>query len=166
MAKRRRGGGKFIALPVEQTNALSTLGDKIVKAASLTGFDSTKFRCVAVDLYWALQGATPTEGPLEVGIANGDLSVTEIGEMLDANPTSQSDIVALEQIKRPVRRSGQFPVQAANEVIADGRKVRTKLHTILDTGIELVFWVRNNSGGALTTGAVVECTGTIYGYWI
>ncbi len=154
-----------MALPVNQSITLSTLGDRTVALASLTNLGQTRFKVISVDLYWSVAGLTAGEGPIEVGIANQNLTVGEIGEMLDANPTSQTDIIAMERIKRPVRRSGQFPGLSTNEALADGKKIRTKLFTVLNEGVELAIWARNNSGAALTTGAQIEATGTVYGYW-
>ncbi len=134
--------------------------------ANLTTLGSTKFRVVSADIYWSYAGHTAAEGPLEVGIANGDLSVAEVAECLDSNPTSQSDIVAREFARRPVRRSGVFDGVATIASLNDGKSIRTKLNTILDEGTELKAWIKNLDASALTTGTLIKINGAIYGYWI
>ncbi len=150
---------------VDITIALLTLGTGTIIDGDLTALGTTKYRVVSMDLLWTIRDHTAGEGPIEVGIANGDLSNTEIGEALDANPTSPSDIVTIERTRRPVRIAGLFPGLLTEEALNDGKVIRTKLRTILDTGIELIAWVRNDSGAMLTTGTVVGIHGTVYGYW-
>ncbi len=167
MAKHKaRRNSKFQALPINIQIALTTLGNAALLATAMTALGTTKFRTISADLQWSLRGSTPGEGPLQVGLANGNLTGAEIIENLDANPSSQNDIIALEWARRPVRRSGAFAVIAANETLNDGKPIRTKLRTYLDEGVELNAWVRNQSGAVLTTGAIVTIQGTLYGVWV
>ncbi len=145
---------------------LATLADEAVFKAALTTLGITKFRVISSDLMWVINGLTAQEGPLIVGISNSDLSTTEIKEALDANPNSQADIIAIERNKRPVRRSGVFVGLATDDVLNNGKPIRTRLHTILDEGKELDAWCRNKSGATLTTGATVHAFGTVYGFWM
>jgi len=89
-----------------------------------------------------------------------------VKEALDSNLTSQSDIIARERARRPVRRAGVFYGLSTDEVFNNGKPIRTKMFTVLDEGKELEAWARNQSGGILTTGATVHCFGRVYGYWI
>ncbi len=164
--RRRKGRGRFIALPIETVISLGALAQDIVASANITGFGNTKFRVVAADLSWTLNAATATEGPVMVGIANADLSDTEIQEALDASPVSASDIIALERMRRPVRIAGTFSLAGADETLNDGKAIRTKLHTVLEAGIELDVWARNKGQATLTTGGLVTVLGKLYGYWL
>ncbi len=167
MAKhRKRKNSKFFAYPVEATLSLSTLAADATLAAALTAFGQTRVRVISADLTWSRKGATVNEGPIRVGISNSNLAVAEINEKLDARPTSQTDIIAMERSRRPVRTSGAFPGEQANETLNDGKPIRTKLSTILNEGTELNIWARNKSGAALTTGGVVQVQGTFYLVWI
>ncbi len=152
-------------MPITADLVLSTLANGVVVATNLTTFGLTKVRCISADLSWSLNGATALEGPIVVGLASGDLSVTEIAEKLDAAPTSRSDRVQMEQGGRPVRSSGRFPVLSSNEVIDNGNMKRTKCPWFVDEGIELLVWARNKSGATLTTGAIVRVQGTLYMTW-
>ncbi len=164
--KGRRRNSKFQALNVSTTITIGALADAVVVSGSLTGLGTTRFRVVSADLMWAQNGHTSPEGPMIVGIFNGDLSNTEVGEALDAIPTSQSDIIAIERTRRPVRRAGVFSGQNAVENLYDGRMKRVKLHTVLNEGVELKAFARNASGATFTTGTLLEVTGTVYGFWI
>ncbi len=163
--KRRRRNTKFQVLTVDQIVSLGALVSSGILSGAITSLGVTRYTVLSTDLLWAMDDITAGEGPITVGIANGDLSNTEISEMLDANPTSQSDIIARERLRRPVRQSGVFAGFDTHETLNDGKFIRTKLRTSLNEGVELVIWARNKSGVTLTAGAVVRVTGKIYGYW-
>ncbi len=79
-----------------------------------------------------------------------------------------SDIIARERASRPVRRAGVFPIEsvtAGNSVLADGRQIRTPLRFSMSIGKDLKYYAFNQSGATLTTGAVLEVQGVIYGRW-
>jgi len=153
-------------LNVDASVALSTLANATILSVDITALGITKFRVVSMDLSWQIRDQTPGEGPIQVGVANSNLTNTEIGECLDATPTSQTDIIPLERLRRPVRTVGAFNSVSADEVLNDGRMMRTKFHTVLDEGTELEVWARNRSGSSLTGGAFLAVQGRVYGYWI
>ncbi len=165
-AKRRRRRRNFQSISVDTVITLGAVGDKGMVKNDLTAFGITKFRCVATDLIWTANGQTVNEAPILFGVANSNLSTAEIAEMLDAVPNSQTDIIALERVRRPVRQIGVFHGQSVNTIINDGKVVRTKFHTVLDEGTEVTAWARNESGATLTTGMTIHCFGRVYGYWI
>ncbi len=171
MARRRRGGkpyrkfsSKFQVLPVNVNIGLATLANNtVVKTPLITIADD--FWVQSGDLSFALQDATASEGPLYFGVSNGDLSVTEIKEGLNALPTSRSDIIEREKARRPIRRLGQFSVAGVEEVWNDGRMKRVSIKMYLAEGIDIDMWVMNVSGATLTTGAIIQTTGVLYGEW-
>ncbi len=164
---RRRRNSNFFAYPLNTTHPLGTLAAGVITSAAMTAFGTTRVRVISADLTWAIAGSTAQEGPLRVGLTSSNLSNTEIGEALDAAPTSKADIIAIERSKRPVRSVGQYEIQSTTEVLNDGKPIRTKLQFGLDEGIELNLWVRNVSGIAnLTTGAAVIVSGILYCVWL
>ena len=167
MAKHGRGrkASRFQAIPVDVQIALGALGASIVTSGALTNLGTTKFRVVSTDLTWSLKDKAIGQGPIKVGIFNGDLSNTEVGEALDASPTSMADIVGREQARRPVRSVGQFSAGSTDSVLNDGKPIRQKLVTMLDEGVELEAFARNGDSGTLTTGVLIDIVGFIYGYW-
>ncbi len=168
MAKRRSlakaRNSRFQALQVNAILTLATLASETALTQALTAL-ADDFWIQSMDLNWAIRTATAGEGPIAVGIANGDLSVSEIKEALNASPVSRSDIVNREHARRPVRRVAQFEVLAANESLNDGKPIRTVGKMYLAEGTELNAYAFNQSGASLTTGAVIRIWGTIYGVW-
>ncbi len=119
--------------------------------------------CISADCLWAIRDLTAGEGPLQVGLAHSDYTASEIKEALEAGASfDPGDKVEQEQARRLVRRSGQFAGQVPQEIINDGRPKRTKLGFMVSQGFNLNLWVKNKSGATLTTGAVVEISGTLY----
>ncbi len=169
MSKHKRRGrrGGFQAIPYTAQLSLSTLADNTVLTGNFLGGTFVEdFYCVSVDALWSINGLTAGEVPIEAGFNHGDLSVTEIGEALDAEILDPSDIIARERARRPVRRAVKFSEGAATEmVINNGTEVRTPLRFMVNDGKAIQFWVANRSGGALTTGSRVEISGTLYGRW-
>ncbi len=162
----RRRNSKFFVYPVETTLSLGSLSADAVLLSALTAFGITKVRLISADLTWSRKGATVNEGPVRVGLANNNLAIGEVAEKLDARPTSQTDIIAMERSRRPVRDAGAFQGENANETLNDGKVIRTKLGFVLDEGAELSIFVRNKSGASLTTGGVVQVQGKLYLAWI
>ncbi len=155
----------FVAIPFAAGLTLSTLADGVVLAgAALAAFGEDIF-IVSMDLLWTLRGGTAGEGPIIVGVAHGDLTVTEIKEALEAELTDPDDIIAKERARRPVRRVGVFPGLATNESLEDGKKIRQKVKFSVGDTHTLNLFAQNNSGGALTGGQICNISGTIYGRW-
>ncbi len=170
MAKRRgrkRNYNRFQAIPFESSNALSTLNDNVVISQNLLGAEfSEDYYAIAADCTWSLLGGTAGEGPISVGLAHNDLSVTEIKEALDAEITDPDNIIAREQSRRPVRKAGTFPGLATNETINHGDPQRTRLKFMIGDGHGPAQYAINRSNGNLTGGQVVVCEGVLYGRWI
>ncbi len=164
VAKKRGKNRNFQAIPVQNAMALGTLADGVVISAALANLTQEAWM-IRADLLWMTRGVTSGEGPLTVGIADGELSVTEIAEAEDASPTSQSDRVARERASRPVRRVGAFPLAAPDEVLNDGKPIRTTMKWMEAGDNEPEFYARNQGGATLTTGGVVEVTGTLFIAW-
>ncbi len=163
-SKKNRKG--FIAIPFTAQLALSTLASlTVLDAAVLSATWGEDIFIISVDSYWSLRDLTPGEGPIIVGFAHGDLSVGEIAENLNAEVTDPDDIIARERARRPVRKAGQFTGLLANEALNDGKKLRTRLKFSVGEGHNLAFWARNDSGATLTTGAILNLSGTLYGRW-
>ncbi len=161
--KRRRRKSNFVAIPFNVSLALSTLADNTVLATDLV--DTTEdLYVISVDGQFTIRGATSGEGPLAVGYAHGDLSVGEILENLNAEVGNPDDIIQSERARRPVRRAGSFQMLSPDEVLALGQVIRTTCKFSVGEA-DLAMWIFNMSGAVMTTGAVLQCIGTIYGRW-
>ncbi len=165
MVKHNRRKG-FQAIPFTDQLPLITLGNDLVLAqAPIAAFAGKSFFGISVDTLWGIRGLTAGEGPITVGWAHGDLSTTEIAEALVAEVNDPSDIIARERARRPVRRAGIFSAITVDQTLNDGTLIRTPLRFSISIGKTLVFWAMNQSGAALTTGAILEVQGVVYGRW-
>ena len=162
-AKKNRKG--FVAIPFETAVNLSTLAnDDVLSVASMASFGEDIY-IISVDCLFSIRGLTALEGPLQFGFAHSDLTDTEIKEALEAELTDPDDIIAKERARRPVRRAGQFSGLNTDDIFNDGRVKRVKIKFSVGDGFTLDAWIKNRSGSALTTGANVGVTGTLYGRW-
>ncbi len=167
LAKRGRKGGRPIVVIKQQNSvALSTLAtDTVVKVDGLVL--AQDFHHVSSDIIATLRGMTANEGPIDYGIAQSELSVAQIQEALDASPTSQNDVTAIERTRRRVRQMGVFERSSEeDQQTNNGRFKRQKLFIRIPAGQEMpALWVRNRSGATLTTGGVANFQQKNYGYW-
>ncbi len=165
MAKKSgKGRRKFNLRRVRVTPAIAlvTLGSGIVIAANVTPAAVSTYRCVSIKGQWALSALTAGEGPISVGYAHSDYSVTEIKEAIDAGAAiDQGDKLEQEKANRLVRRVGTFPaIQGA--VLNDGKPIATKLNWLMTIGDSVNLWAQNESTGALTTGARLNMQGDMW----
>lgn len=141
---------------------LGTLGSLTVIDGNLGTNDSRKY-LISCDGQWSIQGHTVGEGPISVGYAHSDYSVTEIKECLEQTAGfNRSDKIAQEQQRRLVRRAGVFDGDQDVAKLNDGEAIRTRLGFILEEGAELAIWAHNLDTAALTTGTRVEFEGTVF----
>lgn len=146
-------------------NGLSTLASDAVKLSTAPTL-SQDVLIHSLDQIISVRDLTPGEGPLEFGVADATLTVTEIAEALDASPAHANDVPAVEHAKRKVRTIGQFSGLAESETYNDGRPRRVKLNWFVNAGQSFpVMWVRNRSGATLTTGSIVEMNNKFYATW-
>ncbi len=162
MSKRARKRDKnFVAISFEGQLALGTLSNAIVISGGIFGavFGEDIF-VVSADLLFTLRDLTGGEGPIKVGLAHSDLSVTEINEAITVELTDPDDIITKERLSRPVRTVGIFTSDTAasggqTNRLEDGTKIRQKLMFSIGDGFTLDMWAKNQSGATLTTGAIV-----------
>ncbi len=161
--KRRRYRGVWRQVPIDFTLALSTLADNDLIAGTLTNNAVDSLRAMSLKATWTLEGATASEGPITVGIAHGDYSAAEVEEWYEAiGAMNRSDKVAAEQAGRLCRRVGTFAaLQTGAENMNDNKPIKTRLNWLISPGLNIQAWAHNDSGGALTTGAVVHVQGVL-----
>ncbi len=162
----RRNPKGFQAWPISKELSLGTLVNNVaVKVAVITFTDG--IYAISADLVMAIHTQVSGEGPLQFGLAHGDLTVTEITEALIAAPVSRSDLVQMERARRPVRSAGLFQGLNIDEIWENGEKVRIPLKFTITQSNSLSLWVVNRSNATLTVGnAVVELNGVLYGRWL
>ncbi len=166
----RNRNSAFEALPFNTSQALSTLAQDTALATNVTGTLVDPLFVISMDYKAAIRALTPTEGPIEIGVAHGDYSVSEIIEALSAGQsiTGRSvNKIEQERRKRQVRSLGFFSGETADDALDDGQTKRVKLGWVIGTGKTLNFFeINRGSAAPLTTGAIVEYSGKIYGRWL
>ncbi len=163
-ASRRRRRSKLIVINIDMSVALGALLPQIVVRDAPTAGElaSRSMYMISSDLYVAQNGMTEGEGPIEVGWAHDDLSITEIKEGIEADTADRNDQIALERAGRKIRRIGLFSGLAAGAVLNDGKDVRTRLGFMVDTGSGIALYAYSRDQAQLTTGGVVQVIGKIY----
>ncbi len=166
---KHKNNRNFVAIPITAAVPLSTLANDTVVKGSLIGTLLEDLFIFMTDLSWTLRDITIGETPVEVGLSHSDYTVAEILETLNVNFLGPGEKIEQERARRLVRSVGAFiGTQASDGGISlnDGRKIRTKLRWVANSGKDLSVWARNVSGGTLTTGAILQCHGFIYGRWM
>ncbi len=163
---RRKRRGNFVTIPFTTSLALSTLADEaVISADLLANAFGEDIYVLSIDASFSIRDLTGGEVPIRVGFAHGDLTDAEIAESLQAELTDPDDIIAKERSRRPVRTAGMFGLSAAEQVLADGNVKRVPMKFSVGNDHDIGVWAQNQSGATLTTGAIVECHGQIYGRW-
>ncbi len=162
MAKRRRSrwGPNDKNIPfLSNLNVGAPLDGIVVKGTTLAASDRS-YRLLSFTTQWAMRGHTASEGPIMVGYAHNDYSVTEIKEALEAEAAmATGDKVANEQANRLVRLVGTFQGALTDEVLNDGKPIRTRLNWAIPLGGNVAVFAYNRSGATLTTGSVIVNSG-------
>ncbi len=118
-------------------------------------------RIVSVKMTWQISALTADEGPLTVGYAHPDYSVTEIKECLEAQAAIDlGNKVAQEKANRLVRIVGT--IDSEDERLNDGLPVKTKLNWSLPAGMTPNVFVFNEQTGALTSGSSLKLSGDMW----
>ncbi len=165
MANRGRGRGRrrytLRAVNVTPALAVTNLGAGIVVTTGLTGTSDAQYRLVTAQLTWLIDGMTAGEGPVTVGFAHNDYSVTEIKEALEsASSISPGDKVAQERNNRLVRKVGVLSAESPE--LNDGQPIKTRLNWAMQIGSAVNLFVYNDSGVQLTTGGTINTMGTLW----
>ncbi len=159
--RRRRQQG-IAAVPLSGSVALATLADEAVILAALSGGLVDPFYAISADV--AINAVAGTGGEMVlVGLSHGDYSVTEVKEALEVEILGKSvDMINLERARRKVRDVSLLNLGAQKDEV---EVKRVPLRFTLGTGKTLNLFVKNRSGAALTTGALVKISGKMYGRW-
>ncbi len=166
MAKHTRGGRKgrsgYRYLPVDEILTVGNLTTKDVIANDYSATVDADTYMMSAKLMWGLEGATVGDGPMVVGLAHNSYTAAQIEEAIEASASwDQGDKIANEHRRRLIRTVGIFPLVAADEVLNDGRPIRTKLGFVCQIGTTLKTWAYNPSTGTIATGIVINATGGV-----
>ncbi len=159
---RRRRRFNLRRVRVSPQIILSTLGSVTAITSNVTGSADGQYRAVTLDCSWAQNLLTAGEGPVTVGYAHSDYSVTEIKEAIEiAAGISVGDKIAQEKANRLVRIVGTFESDAQS-VLNDGRRIKTRLNWLIPIGKSVNIFAYNEFASALATGCVIHLQGDMW----
>ncbi len=149
--------GRYLKGTVDEDLQLSTLAAKTVVSVAFDESAVEKTLVSSIVAAYSMRGFTiaSSDGPILVGLAHSDYTVTEIKEWIE-NPASwdPGDKIAQERAKRLIRKIGVFENTSADlgaDVLNDGKPIKTKLNWSLTTGKTIQLWAYNMGSSALAT---------------
>ncbi len=163
-----------------QTIALATLADQAAIGFSVLTL-SEDFRILKSEIVAGIVNLDDEENVvgLQLGIANGELSAAEIAQALVAQgPVDANDRLAQERAERWVKIlsaaenvptppiSGRTTADAMFKGDDGGPVIRSKDRWTYHDPEGWQFFIFNNTGGSLATGATARLTATHYGVWV
>ncbi len=165
MAKHGKGRRRQRYIPgvIDETVTVGALASLDVAKQDFDDVVTERTFVPSMEATWSLNGNTPAEGLLIVGIAHSDYTAAEIEEFLEnTGAWSEGDLVNQEIAKRKIRIVGTFLGLLAEERLKDGILIKTRLGWILNTGQTLSGWVYNRDGSGRTTGGSVVLQGVAH----
>lgn len=125
------------------------------------------FRLIKADIWVQLTGTVNANENIYIGIADNELSVTEIAEAIIADgPLDRNDRLVEEQATRPVwvcAATGGHGVQPFDGLTVHFEKV---IRWTFSNSEGFTLFAFNSSGAAITTGVVMKVIATYYGVWV
>lgn len=158
MAKRKgRRRRPYLGGRIDHKLQLGTLAATTLIGSLNSDALTEKAFCSSIDCTWGLQGMTDNtdDGPIVVGVAHGDYSDAEVEAWFELEGSwEEGALIEKEISNRKCRIVGTFEGQLGpdqQEVLGDGRRIKTKLNWQLLTGQTLRFWAYNAGASALAT---------------
>ncbi len=124
------------------------------------------FRLIKSEIMVVAQGVAAGDAPLCFGIADNELTEAEIAEVMEqSGPVDKNDNLRSERAMRPVWPLMYLGDGDEADVPQDGIYEKVLRWTFSDAD-GWVFFIHNDTGGALTTGAVVRFRAKHFGVWV
>ncbi len=150
-------------LKVVKTLALGALASNDLIGSLLSTVANEALYLISADLTWATEEHAGDIGPISVGVAHSDYSDAEVEQWIESvGSWDRADQVAREQSRRKCRQAGTFAGELSNEILNDGKSIRTKLGWICQEDETLRIWGFNQNDAALVAGTLVKVIGTIW----
>ncbi len=163
--------GKGVIIRQQDRMVLLTLASKTVIKQDTPPAITEDFRILKTRILPNMEGATDAEadGPIIIGIADDELTVTEIKEALEATPLDPNDNVSNERAMRPVFVLGQLEFLAAASagvLTAPQTPWIDKRPWTYSNAAGWTIFAYNVGGSALATGGIVNFYVEFYGVWV
>lgn len=157
--RRRRKRVRLIKGQIDESVALSTLAAETGILAPTDTVDDTSY-LISTEMVFSIREHTAGQGPLVLYWAHSDYTLAEIEEFIELQTGwGQADEVSKEISRRKVKLIGQFSGSGTEEILNDGRLLKTKVGFVVSESQGLNLVVYNGSGSTLTSGTIVEFKG-------
>ncbi len=157
---KKSGRGRILKPKIDETLALSTLAAATLISSDLSDNVDEESFLLSTECVYAIRGATAGEGPIIIGWAHNDYTDAEIEAWVELSQGwTRGDLVAMEIQKRKIRQVGIFANQGTDEILNDGKPLKTPMKFTLVSAKGLALWAYNASGAQLATGQVVTANG-------
>lgn len=167
--------GKGVIIRETRSQALGTLANAAVILLGTKLAIVEDFRMIKSEILLTISGTQADEKPILVGIANGNLSVGEIAEALAVDgPLGPTEAIEGERVMRGVWIIGSTHGESAadSDFTWNDKKGGTTHVLSIPTAWTFSnadgwnFWIMNDSGAILTTGADVRLRAKHFGVWV
>ncbi len=159
--RRRKRTFSLRRVRITPENVLSTLATDTAIVTGITGAAVGSYRAISVKGTWNVSSLVEGEGPLTVGLAHGDYSITEIKECLESfQSIDPGEKIAQERGNRLVRIVGVLTGKLNS--LNNGIKISTRLNWLIVPGDLINMFVYNEGTASLTTGAIVNLQGDMW----
>ncbi len=151
---------------INQLMGIGTLANLAAISTVLTSAMENEGRVSSIEASWSRRTGTAGEGPVMFGVAHPDYTTAEIEAAIEIAVLGPGTLIQKEVANRLVRHIGTFSGVDSNEVINDGKPVKTKLNWAFQDGqVALTVWAYNLFGTVLTTGMVINVLGHLNVFW-
>lgn len=158
---------KFQVVNFENSRPLLTLAAETGIIQSLTDDLATEgYYAVSMDIAMAIENFDASDGPIDVWVKSRDWTLAEFGEyLLNATTFSRVDLRQKEIAARgrTIKHIGM--ITNAQPSLHDGDVKRIKLGLYIPEGQSLDLVYFNTNDALMTTGAIVNSSGKMYGRW-
>ncbi len=166
------GKGVIIQQALAQTLGTLAANTGIILGTNLATVE--RFRMLKSDVFCVITAGTGAElGGLELYLADGDLTLAEIEETIEANgPLGPNDITTSNRAMRPVFRVGAvvLGIAGASDAIhlrgLDGSPLLEVKPRWTFASVKSWNWVIYNAGLVLTTGSSANIRARSFGVWV
>ncbi len=154
----RKYDGKTRWVPMHASLALGALGARVATSGAAMNASADTYRLIGFKGTVSIEDLTGAEGPVVIGMADGDYTSTEIEECLEAvNSINLGDKIAREQANRLVR---QFDTLDLTRSHTD--EIWVKLNWLVSIGDQpKIYGYNADPDDPLTTGATVHLDGKV-----
>jgi len=164
-AKRRRKRARLLKGVVTETLAIGALAANDAIGDNYDQTTEERSFMLSQEATWAIVNHTAGEGGIIVGVAHSDYTDAEIEEFLEVSDSwNEGNLIDQERSNRGrrIKIVGIFSGDKSDDVLNDGKPIKTSLKFTLTSAQTLKLFAYNTSAAVLTTGTILVVTGHVW----